>query len=826
MIHLNGHEIYRLGMNPTATITYPTTATRAVGAYVYEGPIDLPVTYLLPGENQLAVEVHQQSAGSNDFLMGLQLDTTYLTQGSQIALNEICADNRSLVTNGGKHPDYIELFNNTGATFSLDGWGLTDDVLVPNKYVFPNGTTIPAQGFLVVWADNDVAAPGLHTGFGLDNGGQTVILTEGTNIRDNVTFGPQAADFPIGRTSSGSGVWALVTATPNAPNLTKSLGSAATLKLNEWMAEPASGSDWFEIYNPDVNPVALSGLWLSDTPGTPNITQIPPLSFIAPGGFTRFDADGTTRGYNSAKFKLSLAGDSLVLSTAAGDPIDSLTFGLQQSALAEGRLPDGGATIVSFTKTASPGERNWLPLNNVVINEVLSASSPPAVDAIELLNASGTAVDISGWWLSDSVANPMKYQIPAAPPMAASSFQVFDEHQFNTGVPGSFAIDAVGGETIVLSQVDGTGNLTGYRFQVKIGSSESGVSFGRIVTAAGESFPPLSAITFGAANALPKVGPVIINEIMYHPVDAPPGTDNTLDEYIELQNITGTTVKLYDPANPSNAWKIKDAVDFVFPPSAAIPPAGYALVVSFDPVANAAQLTAFRNKYGVSNAVPVFGPWTGKLANDTDSVELDRPLAPVLGEVPYVQVDQVNYADVAPWPPSTIATGPDGFGQSIQRKSRTAYGNDPANWEAGAPRAGIDNLSQSVLSVTLETDGDGIPDDWEISNGLNPNDANDSSADLDGDGADNLSEYIAGTAANNRNSVFVAAATNVVNGVQITFTAMPNKSYSILYSDQLSGGSWSKLTDVPAQATEHPVQMVDGSSTFRRFYKVVTPQQP
>lgn len=128
--------------------------------------------------------------------------------------------------------------------------------------------------------------------------------------------------------------------------------------------------------------------------------------------------------------------------------------------------------------------------------------------------------------------------------------------------------------------------------------------------------------------------------------------------------------------------------------------------------------------------------------------------------------------------------------------------------------------------MTLETDGDGIPDDWEIANGLNPNDANDSSADLDGDGADNLSEYIAGTAANNRASVFAAAATSVVNGVQIAFTAMPNKSYSILYSDQLSGGSWSKLADVPAQATEHSVQMVDGVSTSRRFYKVVTPQQP
>jgi pectate lyase len=42
----------------------------------------------------------------------------------------------------------------------------------------------------------------------------------------------------------------------------------------------------------------------------------------------------------------------------------------------------------------------------------------------------------------------------------------------------------------------------------------------------------------------------------------------------------------------------------------------------------------------------------------------------------------------------------------------------------------------------IDTDGDGMPDDWERSHGLNPNDPNDRNADRDGDGFTNLEEYL------------------------------------------------------------------------------------
>ena len=326
---------------------------------------------------------------------------------------------------------------------------------------------------------------------------------------------------------------------------------------------------------------------------------------------------------------------------------------------------------------------------------------------------------------------------------------------------------------------------------------------------------PGSVINFragtGLANPYPKVGPVVIAQIMYRPPDI--GTnDNFLDEFIELRNSGSQTVPLYDVSFPTNTWRIRDAVDFNFPQGVSLPAGGKLLVVSFDPIASPAQLAAFRSRYGADATIPIYGPYIGKLANNDDDVELHKPDAPNANDVPYVLVERVHYFDVTPW-----SAAADGTGAALQRVSLSGFGNDPTNWVAAVPNFG----------GGADTDGDGIPDSWETQYGLNPNNPADANLDLDSDGLSNLQEYLAGTNPTNPNSVMriTSIEATAVNIARITFFAVSNKTYTIEFKNSLTDPSWSRLMDIGSAPSNRIYQVTTGVPG-RRFYQLRTPQAP
>jgi hypothetical protein len=124
-------------------------------------------------------------------------------------INEILAINAKGATDPqGHYEDWIEIYNASSKAIDLAGMYLTDDLSNPTKWQFPMAssalTTVLPNKYLLVWADRDTAASGLHAGFSLSGGGEQVGLfdVDGT-LLDAITFGPQAADVSYGRSPDG-----------------------------------------------------------------------------------------------------------------------------------------------------------------------------------------------------------------------------------------------------------------------------------------------------------------------------------------------------------------------------------------------------------------------------------------------------------------------------------------------------------------------------------------------------------------------------------------------------------------------------------------------
>src|SRR5207245_9745860 len=121
---------------------------------------------------------------------------------------------------------------------------------------------------------------GLHTGFNISKGGQSLYLygsvTQGGLLLDSVTFGLQLADYSIGLLADGN--WGSCVPTLGEANLPARLGDPTRLRINECLASESlsSADDFVELYNPGLLPVQLSGLYLTDNPlHWPDESRIP-----------------------------------------------------------------------------------------------------------------------------------------------------------------------------------------------------------------------------------------------------------------------------------------------------------------------------------------------------------------------------------------------------------------------------------------------------------------------------------------------------------------------------------------------------------------------
>ena len=144
--------------------------------------------------------------------------------GPSVVINELMADNDNIIADPqGDYDDWLELHNLTDSSVTLTGMYLSDKEDEPTKWAFPENTEIPANGYLVVWLDEDVEDPeGLHADFKLSKGGEAVLLVDtdanGNTVLDSIIFQEQETDVAFGRLPDGTGDFQMVQATPGAPN--------------------------------------------------------------------------------------------------------------------------------------------------------------------------------------------------------------------------------------------------------------------------------------------------------------------------------------------------------------------------------------------------------------------------------------------------------------------------------------------------------------------------------------------------------------------------------------------------------------------------------
>ena len=139
---------------------------------------------------------------------------------SDIVINELLPVNTSVAPDqDGEYDDWIELYNLSSSGKDLSGYFLSDNKDHFSKWEFPSGTSIPGNGYLIIWADDDSAQVGLHANFKLSSLGEEVLLSapDGTLI-DKVIYPGQTLELSFARNPDGTGSFEWQTPTFNSSN--------------------------------------------------------------------------------------------------------------------------------------------------------------------------------------------------------------------------------------------------------------------------------------------------------------------------------------------------------------------------------------------------------------------------------------------------------------------------------------------------------------------------------------------------------------------------------------------------------------------------------
>jgi hypothetical protein len=378
-------------------LAFMSNPTRRIFALCLALPLSLALlatTYATSSaQDQTQDQTLDQAAGA--------LPDASLDQNA-IRINEIMASNDKTLVDPdepGETPDWFELYNPGPGAVVLDGLGVADGEPLENGFVIAPGLTIPAGGFLVFFADNDVSQGPLHTNFALSAGGESVILYNVTTkqVIDRIDFGPLETDQAYGRNPDGSGTpFVLPAPSPGATN------AVNPPRLTDLSKPPE--------YVPVAAPVAVS-VTVTDT-GTvvgvtlyysTSVTGEQPLPMVSMGG-------------------------NVYQAAIPGQATGTLVTYYVKATDNDGEV----------ARTPLPGrERRYLTdyvAPKVLINEVVVENGSQYVDPdepaetpdwIELYNPGPAAISLDGLSLTDDKDLPQRFVMPNGLSLGAGMRMLF-----------------------------------------------------------------------------------------------------------------------------------------------------------------------------------------------------------------------------------------------------------------------------------------------------------------------------------------------------------------------------------------------------------------
>ncbi len=484
---------------------------------------------------------------------------------AQLFINEWMASNdNTIADNFGEFDDWIEIYNAGVSDVDLANYYITDDPLEPTKWQIPTGnsavTTVPAGGFLLLWADKDTDQGENHIDFKLSSSGEQISLfqPDGTTLINEVIFGPQATNTSSGRIpDGGTDIQVFISSTPSQSN---SNASSEVTYSAMYTFQIVEGND-------DAKQFETSQGWMNLDGTIIYMTQSPSSEYVGlrfqgidiPQGATinnvYLQFTNASSSESSGPCNLMIQGENAgdaapyiseannifdratTTATVNWTPSDWTTQGeagvLQQSPDLTNIVqeivnrPDwsagnamsfiisgtGTRIIHSYDDEPSNAARIIIEVEQIATNEAVSdvfinevaARGTEHVDEfgerddwVELYNGGNTEVNLGGFFLTDDLENLTKWQVSAPLTIQPGGFATIwtDKDPEQGGLHTNFNLSGAGEDLALVQVVDGAFNIID---QISFGEVPFEATYGRETDGA-NNFVTFGNITPNASN--------------------------------------------------------------------------------------------------------------------------------------------------------------------------------------------------------------------------------------------------------------------------------------------------------------------------------------